>query len=179
MNWLIKLGAAAPTVAIPDEIPAGAAPFVRGDARVTWHAAHQVLSVERGGVERNLRLRGTQVVRFEGDAAYNVATELLLATGVASLSATAELAAPGMDGKVKAAAKDGLQIRSQITGKVLAVLVTPGAVVEAGAPLLVVEAMKMENKIFAPQPGVVKSIAVKAGDAVQTGKELLRLGPPV
>jgi len=68
-----------------------------------------------------------------------------------------------------------LSVRSQMTGKVLKVLVAPGAVVETDTPLVVIEAMKMENRVFASRGGKVLSVAVKAGDLVQNGKELLTI----
>jgi acetyl-CoA/propionyl-CoA carboxylase biotin carboxyl carrier protein len=52
---------------------------------------------------------------------------------------------------------------------VVAVLAPEGKDVEAGAGLLVVEAMKMANEITAPRAGRVKSVAVSPGDAVETG----------
>jgi len=60
-------------------------------------------------------------------------------------------------------------------GKVLALLVKPGAVVEKGTPLLVLEAMKMEHTICAPRKGVVKAFRFALGDLVSDGTELLDL----
>ena len=47
--------------------------------------------------------------------------------------------------------------------------------VKAGDVLLVLEAMKMENDIVAPQDGVVASINVKVGDSVESGAKLASL----
>ena len=57
-------------------------------------------------------------------------------------------------------------------GKVLRVLVQAGESVEANAPLLVLEAMKMEHTIRAPHAGVVSELRVLVGDQV-TGQQLL------
>jgi pyruvate carboxylase subunit B len=46
-----------------------------------------------------------------------------------------------------------------------------------GQGVLVLEAMKMENEIKAPAPGVVTSIPVQAGQAVEKGQVLVQLGP--
>ena len=54
-------------------------------------------------------------------------------------------------------------------GKVIALLAKPGAAVEKGAPLLVLEAMKMEHTISAPHAGTVKSFRFAAGDQVEEG----------
>ena len=58
-------------------------------------------------------------------------------------------------------------------GKVLSVAVTDGAQVEAGALLLVLEAMKMEHRITAPAAGVVKALKVAAGEQVANGALLV------
>ena len=58
-------------------------------------------------------------------------------------------------------------------GKVLSVAVIDGARVEAGALLLVLEAMKMEHRITAPAAGVVKALKVAAGEQVANGALLV------
>lgn len=68
-----------------------------------------------------------------------------------------------------------LTIRSQMTGKVLQVLVAPGAMVTPETPLVVIEAMKMENRVFPSRAGKVLSVSAKVGDLVQHGKELLTI----
>jgi biotin carboxyl carrier protein len=66
-------------------------------------------------------------------------------------------------------------VLSVMPGKVVRLLVKEGDAVEAGQGLVVVEAMKMENEIAAPRAGTVGPIAVKAGQAVEGGAELLTL----
>ena len=53
----------------------------------------------------------------------------------------------------------------------------PGAEVAAGAVLVVLEAMKMEHSLAAPWAGTVKSVAVKPGDRVEEGADLVLLEP--
>jgi acetyl-CoA/propionyl-CoA carboxylase biotin carboxyl carrier protein len=60
-------------------------------------------------------------------------------------------------------------------GTVLKVAVEPGAEVQAGQVLIVVEAMKMENEIVAHHAGTVDGVAVGEGDQVASGQELVRL----
>jgi propionyl-CoA carboxylase alpha chain len=57
-------------------------------------------------------------------------------------------------------------------GLVLRVLAEVGAVVTAGQPLLVLEAMKMEQTVSAPANGVVAELRAKAGEQVSTGQVL-------
>ena len=64
-------------------------------------------------------------------------------------------------------------LRAPMPGKITALLVAPGAKVERGAPLLVLEAMKMEHTIIAPGRGTVRAVNVKVGDQVSEGAELV------
>ncbi|MEV0249047.1 acetyl/propionyl/methylcrotonyl-CoA carboxylase subunit alpha [Nocardia sp. NPDC050712] len=78
--------------------------------------------------------------------------------------------------------KDGEQvtdaeIRSPMPGSVIAVLVEPGASVDAGAPIVVVEAMKMEHTLTAPIAGTVE-ILVAAGAQVRLDQPLARVIVP-
>jgi acetyl-CoA/propionyl-CoA carboxylase, biotin carboxylase, biotin carboxyl carrier protein len=54
-------------------------------------------------------------------------------------------------------------------GTIVKVLVTIGQAIEAGASVVVLEAMKMENQIAAEKSGIVKEIKVKEGDTVGAG----------
>src|SRR5881398_3013514 len=54
----------------------------------------------------------------------------------------------------------------------------PGPAVAAGTGLVVVEAMKMENELRAPQPGVVATVHVEVGQAVEKGAPLVTLASP-
>ncbi len=69
----------------------------------------------------------------------------------------------------------GPSLAAPMPGKVIQVLVRAGEKVDKGAPLMVLEAMKMEHTIAAPAAGVVKEIYFAAGDQVSEGAELLKL----
>ena len=58
-------------------------------------------------------------------------------------------------------------------GKVIALIAAEGAAVEKGAPLLILEAMKMEHTITAPAAGTVKGFRFAVGDQVGDGAELV------
>ena len=60
-------------------------------------------------------------------------------------------------------------------GKILAVKANPGQAVKKGDVLLVLEAMKMENDIVAPQDGTVASVNVAVGGSVEAGEVLATL----
>jgi 3-methylcrotonyl-CoA carboxylase alpha subunit len=62
-------------------------------------------------------------------------------------------------------------------GTVIAVLATPGQTVTKGAPLVVMEAMKMEHTLTAPADGVVESVLYGVGDQVTEGVQLLAFKP--
>src|SRR5690606_41547706 len=68
---------------------------------------------------------------------------------------------------------DGHLVSAEMSGSVWKVLVQPGQRVEAGTPLLVVEAMKMELAVIAPVAGIVKSVRCQPGKAVTPGDALL------
>ncbi len=61
--------------------------------------------------------------------------------------------------------RDG-RIKAPIPGQIKTVLVAEGDRVEAGQPLFILEAMKMENEIHAPKAGVVSQVAVRPGQDV-------------
>ncbi|MCH9681746.1 MAG: acetyl-CoA carboxylase biotin carboxyl carrier protein subunit [Deltaproteobacteria bacterium] len=63
-------------------------------------------------------------------------------------------------------------------GRVVRVMVSEGEAVEADAPLLIVEAMKMENEVRTPTAGVVRTVSVAAGDTVDAGQTLCELDVP-
>ena len=68
------------------------------------------------------------------------------------------------------------QVRAPMPGLVLQVLVAEGQDVEIGAPLLVLEAMKMENEVRAASAGSIARVHVGAGDAVGKNELLIEFG---
>ena len=60
-------------------------------------------------------------------------------------------------------------------GNILSVNVQVGATVEKGQVLCILEAMKMENEIMAPEAGTVSSITVSKGSTVQSGDVLVTI----
>ncbi len=68
---------------------------------------------------------------------------------------------------------EGGRLTAPMPGKIVALLVQPGATVEKGAPLLIMEAMKMEHTISAPGNGKVAELLYAVGDQVAEGAQLL------
>lgn len=69
----------------------------------------------------------------------------------------------------------GSHIKAPMPGRVVRVLVQVGQQVERGAPVIIVEAMKMENEMHAPASGAVLAIHVGEGATVDAGQLLVEL----
>jgi biotin carboxyl carrier protein len=66
-------------------------------------------------------------------------------------------------------------ITAPMPGQIKAILVREGDKVKAGQKILIMEAMKLENKLPASRDGVVKHILVRDGDIVSQGQELIAI----
>lgn len=75
----------------------------------------------------------------------------------------------------QAANKGGGTVKAVMPGVVVQLLVAEGEEVSAGQPLLILEAMKMQNEILAPGVGVVKTLHAESGQAVAAGDKLVTL----
>ncbi|UCD94456.1 MAG: acetyl-CoA carboxylase biotin carboxyl carrier protein subunit, partial [Candidatus Zixiibacteriota bacterium] len=90
-----------------------------------------------------------------------------------------ELTIPSEDGGTaagvggQAAAKD--KIFAPMPGKIVKLLVKEGETVKAKQPMVIVEAMKMENQVNSAAEGVVKKINFKDGDQVDTETPIIEL----
>ncbi|MDA8211652.1 MAG: biotin/lipoyl-binding protein [Clostridia bacterium] len=71
------------------------------------------------------------------------------------------------------ASGQGKATKAPMAGKIISVLVDVGEMVERGQPLVVLEAMKLENDIVAPQDGRIEQVLVKPGQLVETGDDLV------
>jgi biotin carboxyl carrier protein len=75
------------------------------------------------------------------------------------------------------AAASSSRVIAPMPGRIVKIDVKPGDVVTAGAPLLGIEAMKMENELFAPSAGRVARLAVQVGSIVEAEQELIVIEP--
>jgi biotin carboxyl carrier protein len=112
-----------------------------------------------------------------GNQAYEVKCERVandLHLWVGSMRFAAEVRDPrSLRARVRAADEHGpKKLTAPMPGKVVRVLVAQGSEVEAGAGVVVVEAMKMQNEVKSPQKGTVQKIVVSEGAAVNAGDVL-------
>jgi biotin carboxyl carrier protein len=75
----------------------------------------------------------------------------------------------------QAAAAGAIKVSAPMPGTIIGVKAKIGDVIKKGNVLLVLEAMKMENEIVAPQDGTVASINVSKGQHVNTGELMVSL----
>lgn len=126
----------------------------RGIARIELDGRSELVMVEGGGTDWTVTLRGRRVA-------------VEVRTWRERMLAEAESATRAPDGPMTVAAT--------LPGLIVAIAVRVGDEVTAGAPLLTIEAMKMQNEVRAPRSGRVSEISVASGQAVATGVALLRL----
>jgi glutaconyl-CoA decarboxylase len=89
--------------------------------------------------------------------------------------AAAPVAAAPAAAPAAAAPVAGEAVTAPMPGNILKVVVTAGQAVKEGDLLLVLEAMKMENEIFAPKDGTVAQVLVSKGSTVDTGATMVVL----
>jgi acetyl/propionyl-CoA carboxylase alpha subunit len=80
-----------------------------------------------------------------------------------------------MAAKAGAVASGPAPLKAPMPGLIVRIHVAPGDRVAAGDPLIVMEAMKMENELRAPAAGTVRAIPVTPGTAVEKGALLVEL----
>ena len=109
---------------------------------------------------------------------YNVTVEEGQTSGApAAAPVAAPKAAPAAAPKAAApaASAGSVKVTAGAAGKVFKVESSVGQAVKAGDPVIILEAMKMEIPVVAPQDGTVASIDVAVGDAVEAGATLASL----
>ena len=72
-------------------------------------------------------------------------------------------------------AAGGIEVKAGAAGKVFKIEANVGQSVQAGDAVVIIEAMKMEIPVVAPEAGTVASINVAVGDAVESGAVLATL----
>jgi biotin carboxyl carrier protein len=133
----------------------GEATAVRGNGAGIWS-----ILLEGGRSLEALVERGESGIEVTiGSARFQFAT----ASGGAARSATA--------------ASGRIEVRSPMPGKIVKLLVSRGESLSAGQPVLLFEAMKMQNELRAPQSGTLLELDVREGQPVEARERLYVLGP--
>lgn len=181
MKWISK-HESANGIVLPDQIAPGVwSPAQVGTKsfEICWEQGMRTLFVRASAQspEVPLKYRSVKAQRFPGDLFAEVLLEYVGGAEGFTRLVQSEVAiqVPGMAGRKAGAGADGEIIRSPMVGKVLKVLVEPGQVIERGHEVLVIEAMKMENKIFARSGGTVKDVQITAGVQVNVGQVLVQI----
>ena len=97
------------------------------------------------------------------------------AAPVAAPAAAAPAAAPAPAKAAPAGGAGSIKVSSPMPGKILAVKANVGDSVKKGQVILILEAMKMENEVVAPEDGTIASIDVTVGAMVESGDTLATL----
>ena len=110
---------------------------------------------------------------------YDVVVEEGASTGapVAAKAPAAPKAAPKAPAAAPKAggAAGSIKVEAGAAGKIFKVEANVGQAVKKGDVIVILEAMKMENEIVAPQDGTIASINVATGDSVEAGQTLATL----
>lgn len=105
--------------------------------------------------------------------AYDVTVEEKGGSGVSAPAAAApKAAAPAPKAAAPAGGAGSVKIEAGASGKVFKIETKPGDAVKKGDTVLVLEVMKMETPVVAPQDGTVRSIDVTEGKSVEAGELL-------
>lgn len=107
---------------------------------------------------------------------YEACVPVAAAPAVEAAPATAPAAAPAPAPAAAAVTGAGEVVTAPMPGNILDIKVSEGAAVKAGDVVIILEAMKMENEIVAPQDGTITQIVAVKGSAVDTGAALFVVG---
>ncbi|HVI03090.1 MAG TPA: biotin/lipoyl-containing protein, partial [Enhygromyxa sp.] len=159
------------TVTVLELLPTGGE-----DGRPSW------LVLQKGAPELNLRILENDglALRFEADGHHSTAHYAWTADGELQLELDgSHTFAEHRPHEQRSSARDGSDgnVRAPTMGRVLALRVAVDQAVELGAPLLTLEAMKIESVITAPVAGRITEIRVKVGDQVDKAQLLIQITP--
>lgn len=121
----------------------------------------------------------TYTITVNGNV-YNVTVEEGTTVGAPAAAPVAPVAAPAAPAAApvapaaapKAAAAGAVEVTASVPGKICKVEASVGQAVKAGDTVVILEAMKMEIPVVAPQDGTIAGINVSVGAAVESGDVL-------
>ncbi len=179
MRHVVTNGSIQHKVALPDRIPNGEAfPLaIAGEVfNARWYKTRGVLCLTAGnGVEQFLRIRRTEITRSDGEVNSQVKLEAYGSQAMHLFTVAIHPDIPGQDARSLQKNQKDQIIKSQITGRIIKLQVKVGDTVNPGDVVMIIEAMKMENRVFTQVKAKVTAVLVKEGDSVQTGKVLVKL----
>ncbi len=141
---------------IETDRPGAGATVVRGPEARVW----SVVTGDGSSLEALVERGESEIEVAIGNARFR------FATGPAA-KAGGRGSAPGRSGRPAR-----IEVKSPMPGKVVKLLVSPGEFVSAGQPVLLFEAMKMQNELRSPEDGVIAEVAVEAGQAIEARERL-------
>lgn len=153
--------------------------------QIGTESSFEEIEVNAGGRAELQRIGAFARVRSNGETAFFGFHEaagknpgekkVSIASALGNLSFTIERGASARDLDRRAGA--GKTIKSSMPGRVVRVLCKAGDLVAVGQPLIVLEAMKMENEICAPIAGRVEQVDAIPDKKVETGESLVKIAP--
>ncbi|MDH4334146.1 MAG: excisionase family DNA-binding protein [Chloroflexota bacterium] len=163
-----------PPPAVPDHAAwqAAAATLLAGRPHAPWGGAWRGAAPAAVWVRRGEEVRRVELAGIPGPAPPVAADGAVVHVAVEGQSLEFSLAAPpDVEEAVRHAAHAGDRalLHAPMPGRVIAVRAREGDPVEAHAPLVVIEAMKMEHAVVTPLTGSVSGLFVSVGDQVQRG----------
>ncbi|MEG0979647.1 MAG: biotin/lipoyl-containing protein [Oscillospiraceae bacterium] len=123
----------------------------------------------------SLNNKNYEVEVTESNAILTSVTDAPISAPVAVSTAPPASSTPAAAPAAPATVSGGTNVVSPMPGNIMSVSVSVGQSVKSGELLVVLEAMKMENEIFAPADGVVKQVLVSKGSVVNTDDVLVVL----
>jgi len=150
--------------------------FLKGEAKVNIRKLSDMKKEEENTVAQtgpksytvNVDGQNYNVVVTEGANAQIQVTDA--STGAEVAKAPVQAAAPATPANT--GASKGIEVKSQLPGNVWKVLVAPGQAVKKDEVIMILEAMKMEIDVVAPEDGVIASILVQPNDSVENEQVL-------
>ncbi len=141
--------------------------FLKGEAKVNVRKIDKNAKKEENKKVANSSGEYTVIVNGQK---YNVQVKEGLDANIEVKSVSK---APAPASEATPSSSGGYEVKSNLPGTVFKIVVANGQSVKEGDVLLVLEAMKMEIEVVAPQDGVVNSVLVNQGDSVEDGQTLV------
>ena len=139
---------------------------------ITVNGQVYVVQVEEG---ITAAAQGAPVVTIPAAPVFQQAVAVAPAPVAAPVAAPAPVAAAPAPAAAPSGAAGSITVESPMPGKILSVEKKVGDSVEAGQTIMILEAMKMENEIVAPEAGTIASINVSVNQSVEAGEVLATL----